>query len=659
MSYQDGGKIIKLNIAYLNKDKNHQEDRKHFKGKDWNKVYGQAVKWGKKNLDNFHDDMINMEVGPYADGGEISKKDPREEYAHIPTLNKHQDVLNLIRNVENYVGIDVEPDLRGSGYGYYLTTPSLRYWHDSDIQKLKQAFDKTNEQSQELEFDFRTTDGYDEEPEERYWDASFNFYLKKKDGYADGGEIKSFASGGSTRHSSERKSPTDSATWHSVGTQKVGNDGNTWAVKANKNDVHQWRKVKGGESIPDSEQSGPRIYDSNRIRKLAKHINEGLGWIDKDSIADSYTDMFPDTTDLSSEETDKIERYLMGYDVEIRDIEEEKKPNDKTIEKWADIVEKHWKKREEYGIPYSDESKAEGEGLTLITEHLLDEYDDYFNEKDAKIWAKEIRKHWHNKTPMWKRRSEYGWKGAKGGLTPEKAQLMLDEGTGDRPLTEKQKRYFHWVASGKKSKYADGGKTQGSPRRAPKTISELKTAIQDAKDKRDKLQNKSPVPGGGAGYSSGSEEGKKNRAIDKRFQKLTYDIHRWTDSLEKKKKDDYADGGRVKGRNNKTGETYGVVVGSMERDYYDDGETKIDIRVGYSSRINEYAIVFDKNNNLYQIKDFGFTLDGTPPSRGHSTTLQLSLNPHLYLVANFLHNMLDQTLPIPICLIFSLLHYLL
>jgi len=116
----------------------------------------------------------------------VNEEDPRGGYVDIPTLNKHQDVLNLIRNVENYVSIDVKADLRGagssdSGQRYYLTTPSLRNWQDTDIQGLKQAFDKTNDQSQELKFEFRTTDNYDEEPGERSWDAAFIFWLDEKD----------------------------------------------------------------------------------------------------------------------------------------------------------------------------------------------------------------------------------------------------------------------------------------------------------------------------------------------------------------------------------------------------------------------------------------------------------------------------------------------
>ena len=132
-------------------------------------------------------DLVQQALSMYlSEGKKKIEEDPRGGYADIPTLNKHQDILNLIRNVKNYVQIDVEPDLRGAGSagyreGYYLTTPSLGHWHDSDIQKLKQAFDKTNEQSQELKFEFRTTDNYEMDPGERSWDAAFIFWLEEKD----------------------------------------------------------------------------------------------------------------------------------------------------------------------------------------------------------------------------------------------------------------------------------------------------------------------------------------------------------------------------------------------------------------------------------------------------------------------------------------------
>jgi hypothetical protein len=80
-----------------------------------------------------------------------------------------------------------------------------------------------------------------------------------------------------------------------------------------------------------------------------------------------------------------------------------------------------------------------------------------------------------------------------------------------------------------------------------------------------------------------------------------------------------ADGGRVKGRNNETGETYGVVIGSIKKSDEDiEGGTEMNVRKGYSSRISEVKLVFDKNGNLYEITDYGYGLEGNYPdtSRG-------------------------------------------
>ena len=80
-----------------------------------------------------------------------------------------------------------------------------------------------------------------------------------------------------------------------------------------------------------------------------------------------------------------------------------------------------------------------------------------------------------------------------------------------------------------------------------------------------------------------------------------------------------AEGGRVKGRNNETGETYGVVIGSVKKSDEDiEGGTEMNVRKGYSSRISEVKLVFDKNGNLYQITDYGYALEGNYPdtSRG-------------------------------------------
>lgn len=77
---------------------------------------------------------------------------------------------------------------------------------------------------------------------------------------------------------------------------------------------------------------------------------------------------------------------------------------------------------------------------------------------------------------------------------------------------------------------------------------------------------------------------------------------------------EYADGGRIKGMNNATGESYGVVIGSIKKADDDlEGATKMNVRTSYQSRISEEELIFDKNGNLYQITDFGYGLEGNYP----------------------------------------------
>ena len=76
----------------------------------------------------------------------------------------------------------------------------------------------------------------------------------------------------------------------------------------------------------------------------------------------------------------------------------------------------------------------------------------------------------------------------------------------------------------------------------------------------------------------------------------------------------FAEGGRVKGINNNTGESYGVVIGSVKKSDEDiDGGTEMNVRSSYSSRISEVKLVFDKNGNLHEITDYGYGLEGNFP----------------------------------------------
>jgi hypothetical protein len=83
---------------------------------------------------------------------------------------------------------------------------------------------------------------------------------------------------------------------------------------------------------------------------------------------------------------------------------------------------------------------------------------------------------------------------------------------------------------------------------------------------------------------------------------------------------EYSDGGRVKGKNNQTGESYGVVIGSVKKsdENIEDG-TEMNVRSSYSSRISEVKLVFDNNGNLYEITDYGYALEGNYPETSRGT----------------------------------------
>ena len=67
----------------------------------------------------------------------------------------------------------------------------------------------------------------------------------------------------------------------------------------------------------------------------------------------------------------------------------------------------------------------------------------------------------------------------------------------------------------------------------------------------------------------------------------------------------------IKGRNNKTGEAFGMVIGSDKKNR--EGNFEVTIRITYSSRISSYKFMFDKGSNLIAIKDYGYSMDGKFP----------------------------------------------
>ena len=66
----------------------------------------------------------------------------------------------------------------------------------------------------------------------------------------------------------------------------------------------------------------------------------------------------------------------------------------------------------------------------------------------------------------------------------------------------------------------------------------------------------------------------------------------------------------VKGRNNKTGESFGVVIGSLKSNR--DGNAVVTVRTGYSARLSEADHEFDENGHLMTTDDKGYSLEGGP-----------------------------------------------
>ena len=80
----------------------------------------------------------------------------------------------------------------------------------------------------------------------------------------------------------------------------------------------------------------------------------------------------------------------------------------------------------------------------------------------------------------------------------------------------------------------------------------------------------------------------------------------------------------IKGRNNKTGESFGMVIGS---DKQGNNGYELTVRKMYNSRISSYGFIFDKDSNLTDIRDYGYSLDGKfPDMRGHASSTSVRPN---------------------------------
>ena len=92
-----------------------------------------------------------------------------------------------------------------------------------------------------------------------------------------------------TKAKANRPSPSESATSYPDGTIKVGNDGNEWIVKTNRNGVNQWKPWKGAIPTPQPTPDDDFGIDVNdpelqKLQKINDDLIESLKNINTDDI---------------------------------------------------------------------------------------------------------------------------------------------------------------------------------------------------------------------------------------------------------------------------------------------------------------------------------------------------------------------------------------
>ena len=111
--------------------------------------------------------------------GFLKENNPQE-------MGKHPDFQLLIKKTSEALGVNVDNTVRGGYYngeeGYYLRIPmeDLKIWGDGQIETLIKTFDEINSETSEYTFEYYTVDNFEEDPGERYYEASFNFLAEPK-----------------------------------------------------------------------------------------------------------------------------------------------------------------------------------------------------------------------------------------------------------------------------------------------------------------------------------------------------------------------------------------------------------------------------------------------------------------------------------------------
>ena len=111
--------------------------------------------------------------------------------------------------------------------------------------------------------------------------------------------------------SKKRKAPNESATKYSIGTQKRGNNGNTWTIIRTKKGIHRWKKLdntylKVSYNVVKGHENDTWWYKKNMY-----------GWDHLGSMSHptwNRTELFIGPKDRQK----KIKDYLKSYFIKLR-----------------------------------------------------------------------------------------------------------------------------------------------------------------------------------------------------------------------------------------------------------------------------------------------------------------------------------------------------
>ena len=144
-------------------------------------TYGEAVEHAELEIDGYlgeweeDDDLLN-------DYDEDWVEKPLNENKE---LENHSDFDTLVTALEDGLGIKIERRLGSGNYdgreGYYLRTPDVGNWSEGANEAIKRALDKANAKSQGYTFEFESVSDFEEDPGERTWDASIEFFADEKE----------------------------------------------------------------------------------------------------------------------------------------------------------------------------------------------------------------------------------------------------------------------------------------------------------------------------------------------------------------------------------------------------------------------------------------------------------------------------------------------